>query len=346
MKISFLVTYYNQEQYVHQSMDSILAIKKPAEWEILVGDDGSSDKTVEIVNEYVSNDPEHIRLYVMPREAGRQYNAIRRASANRLNLLEHCSGDCFCTLDGDDFYADARFALEAVDVLRSHDDVSVVSFGYWYFRDGKFEKEELLPPGTGPRVDTGYYIRNFYLHAGAAVHRFSWEKNRIGYLKELGCFDDNDIMMNSLNYGNMYYIDRCVYAYRQTGASIYTRMQSAEKAVLNTVAYDIGRLIIDQSGCLLERYKRPILMMYIWRNRIQDMLGDSKYRRYVEECKKIENAISYKLLTYKELDRSEKKEIRALALQALLKAICKLPRKLFFSMQKMSASANKFKRGK
>lgn len=40
MKVSFLVTYYNQKEYVQQSLDSILAIEKPCEWEIIVGDDG------------------------------------------------------------------------------------------------------------------------------------------------------------------------------------------------------------------------------------------------------------------------------------------------------------------
>ncbi len=52
MKISFLVTYYNQAQYVKDSLDSILAINKNYDWELLVGDDGSTDETVSIVNEY------------------------------------------------------------------------------------------------------------------------------------------------------------------------------------------------------------------------------------------------------------------------------------------------------
>lgn len=337
MKVSFLVTYYNQEQYVRQSMDSLLAIEKPEEWEIIVGDDGSSDGTVDIVNEYIRNDPEHIRLYVMPREGGKRYNSIKRASANRLNILERCSGDCFCTLDGDDFYFDTRFVLEAIDVLNQNDDVSVVSFGYSEFRDGTFEKETLLPPGVGPRVDTKLYIRDFYLHIGAGVHRLRWGQDRIDFLKKLESFDDNSIMMNSLNYGDMYYINRSVYAYRQTGESVYTSMQSLEKAALNTLGCDIQKLIIDQSGELNERCKRAILIVYTGRNKIQSVLGDSKYNQYIEECKNIDDvipdAISYKLLAYDRLGKSEQKEIKKLVLRAFLQAICKLPRKLLFKMQ-------------
>ena len=50
MKISFLVTYYNQKEYVKPSLDSILAIEKPCDWEIIIGDDGSTDGTIEIIN--------------------------------------------------------------------------------------------------------------------------------------------------------------------------------------------------------------------------------------------------------------------------------------------------------
>lgn len=346
MKISFLVTYYNQEQYVRTSMDSLLAIEKPAEWEIIVGDDGSNDGTVEIVNEYIRKDPEHIKLYVMPREADKKYDTIKRASANRLNILEHCSGDCFCTLDGDDFYFDTKFVLEAINVLKHNDDVSVVSFGYRYFRDGKFEKEELLPASLGQHIDTKYYIRNFYLHAGAGVHRIRWEKNRIEYIKTIGYFDDNDIVMNSLNYGNMYYINRSVYAYRQTGESVYTSMQTVEKAVLDTVGCDIEKLMIDQSSCLNERCKRAILTLYIFRNRIQEILGDSKYNQYVEECKNIDGSISYRLLTYGRLSKSEKREIKKLVLQAFVQVINKLPRKLFFKVQKICTPAKTIKHSK
>ena len=47
MKVSFLVTYFNQQQYVEKSMKSIIDIKKEFDWEILVGDDGSTDGTIE-----------------------------------------------------------------------------------------------------------------------------------------------------------------------------------------------------------------------------------------------------------------------------------------------------------
>lgn len=331
MKISFLVIFYNQERYVKQSMDSILAVEKPAEWELIVGDDGSSDGTVDLVNEYVRRDPEHIRLYVMPREAGKRYDAVKRMGANRLNILEHCSGDCFCAPDGDDFYIDTKFVLEAIDVLEKHDDVSVVSFGYKVFRDGQFEKEMLLPAGVGPYIGAERYIKNYYLHGATGVHRLRWKENRMEYLKKIGYFEDEAIMMNSLNDGSMYYINRSVYAYRKTDESTMaslTRNPVVEGA-LYIRQYYVQKLLIDQSRLLTERYAGKILRIYIWRNKIQSAWGDSMYRQYVEEAKKMDKAISYKLLAYGSLDKKEKKEMRKFALHLFLLGIRKKTRGMF-----------------
>lgn len=332
MKISFLVTYYNQEQYVRQSMDSILAIEKPEKWEIIVGDDGSTDGTVNIVNEYVEKDPEHIRLYVMPREADKEYIAIKRASANRLTILEHCSGDCFCTLDGDDFYIDTKFVLEAVDVFEKHDDVSVVLFGTRYFRDGVFEEEFLLPAGVRPYIDTELYIRNFYLHCSAGVHRLRWERNRMEYIKKTGFFDDSLILMNSLNYGRMYYINRSVHGYRQTGESVSAgfSQRPIEGALCYVELCDVGKMIIiDQKSSVTERYLGKILRLYVWKNKIRSELGESKYQLHIEAAKHLDNAISYRLLVYESLDRGEKRKMRRFVLRLFFWGICKKVRRLF-----------------
>ena len=76
-KISFLVTYYNQAQYVSQSLESILAIDFPDDclYEILVGVDGSNDGTQAAVQKYVEKYPGKIKLFEMPREQNIKYNS-------------------------------------------------------------------------------------------------------------------------------------------------------------------------------------------------------------------------------------------------------------------------------
>ncbi len=316
MKISFLVTYYNQEQYVRESMDSLLAVEKPEEWEILVGDDGSADRTRDIVQEYVRRDPEHIRLFVMPRETGIVYNPVLRASANRLSLLEHCTGDCFCILDGDDFYCDRRFAMDAVRILEDHQDIYSVMCGERLVSGETDGEERVLPPEVQGRLDAKTFLKDLYLPGGAGVHRLKWEKGRLEFIRGIGFFDDNDIVINSLCYGAMYYIHRCIYVYRQTEASIYNSMSETEKSVLNVQGYDIDCQLTGGKYReeMLNRCGESVFRIYLERKQLKTALGWKKYDRYVRECGKMKDSLALKILKYSEQSPAEKRRIRRTAL--------------------------------
>ena len=55
MKLSILVMAYNVEKYIAEALDSIVMQKVNFSYEILIGNDGSSDGTVEILKEYEKN---------------------------------------------------------------------------------------------------------------------------------------------------------------------------------------------------------------------------------------------------------------------------------------------------
>ena len=313
MKVSFLVTYYNQKEYVKQSLDSILSIDKPCDWEILVGDDGSSDGTIEEVNTYIERYPDNIKLYVMSREKGKKYDSVRRASANRLNILEHSTGNIFCTLDGDDYFCDTEFIKDAVNIFNKDENISIVAFGFKYVTDGIFGKSMLLPDKLkNKQVDKRTYMEHFYIHAGGCVHRKQFGKERIEYIKKLGYFDDNNIVINSLNYGEMFAVNRAIYAYRQTGESVYTSMNALEQAVLNVQGMDVDIKLIDSEliEYIKKRYSLSVILMYIWRNKLLKVLGEEKCLKYEEGCKDLKPSYCYNLLHFNELDNRQKKNIR------------------------------------
>jgi len=313
MKISFLVTYYNQEQYVRKSLDSILAIEKPDEWEILVGDDGSSDQTVEIVREYIKEYPQHIKLYVMPRDPNEKYDSVRRASANRLNLLEKMTGDIFCTLDGDDYFCDTNFICEAENIFIDNIDITIVAFGYRYVLNDQLGKEFILPAGvTNRRVDKNLFLRKFYLHAGGCVHRKCFDNKRIEYIKQLGYFDDNNIVINSLNYGEMFAVNRPIYAYRQTGQSVYTSMNELEQAVLNVQGMDVDMKLMDgaYSDVIMQRYMKSFILMYIRKKKLISLLGDEKFKKFATGCDSLKPSLCLSILEYPQIIKPERKKIR------------------------------------
>lgn len=320
MKVSFLVTYYNQEQYVKKSIESILALEKTYDWEILVGDDGSMDRTVEEVNKYIASYPDQIKLIVMPRKQDMNYHSVKRVSNSRLTLLEKATGDFFCVLDGDDFYIDGTFVKEAIEIFQNNKELSVVAYAYCDYKNGKLGKEiSLTKENTGNVIDTIDYIKALYVHAGACVFKKIFNCNRINALKDIGYYDDNDIVINNLCYGNIFAVNKPVYAYRQTGVSVYTGMNYLEQAVLNVQGYDVDCSIAPKfAGVLQYRNRKAIIYTFMLRHKIKHLLGN-KWSMYFEASRTIPNAIIVKLLDYEALDKIQKAQLDGFMLKFMIK---------------------------
>ena len=297
MKISFLVTYYNQKDFVRQSLDSILAIQKPCDWEILVGDDGSNDGTTDVVQEYMEQYPEHIFLYVMDREPGKKYEIVRRSSANRLNLVAHMTGDFFCCLDGDDRYCHTDFITKALDIFDQHKNVSAVAFGYqMYSNTAGILSSHTLPQGL---LDTAVYLaQGMYTHAGACVFKNFMSSERNAFLNDVAYFDDNNIVTNNLYFGHLYGVPQVVYSYLQTDNSTYNSMQFAERAVLNAQSFDVDILLLpQQEKPLLTRYSTSLLQTRFLSRKLKKLLGEDKWGLYFAGCSKLKNSVTLALLT-------------------------------------------------
>lgn len=90
--ISIIIAAYNAEKYINQCIDSFLAQTFP-DWELIAVDDGSEDRTAEILDEYARKDS---RIRVIRNEhAG-------AAHARNTGMAE-AKGDYFLFFDADDF---------------------------------------------------------------------------------------------------------------------------------------------------------------------------------------------------------------------------------------------------
>lgn len=336
-KISFLVTYYNQEQYVSQSLDSILEISFPlgCEYEILVGDDGSSDRTVDEVKKYIEKYPDKVKLFVMPREKDIKYNSILRASANRLNLLSNATGDYFCILDGDDWYCDKDWISDALKIMENDKSISVCAFNFQFVTDGICKENNLsLPEG---KISACVYLRGKYTPAGACLLRQVYKKDQISDFKQTGYFDDNNIVISNLNNGDLYYINKVIYSYRQTGVSVWTGISEYEQNVINAIDYDINLKYGDKYPKeIKQRHFNGLYFIWKNRNKIYSELEKEKLDKYVSMSKNIEKSLFYKIMIFDTLPEPEQNEIKDFfhisltqKIKTLLKKILKKIYKIF-----------------
>lgn len=95
-KVSVCVITYNQEKYIAQCLQSVVDQETDFDFEIIVGDDCSSDSTREIVRGFAEKYPCMFKLISQEKNTG--------GSANFRIVHEQATGQYIAHLDGDDYF--------------------------------------------------------------------------------------------------------------------------------------------------------------------------------------------------------------------------------------------------
>lgn len=159
VKVSVIMGVYNCEQTIRQSIDSIMN-QTFNDWEFIICDDGSKDKTCSIVEEYVCDFPEKFVLLK------NDCNLGLNATLNK--CLEKARGFYIARQDGDDISSKNRFQKE-VDFLDTHLDYALVSSNMTLFDEsGKWG--EWKNPEKPTRID---FFKNSpcFCHAPCMIRR-------------------------------------------------------------------------------------------------------------------------------------------------------------------------------
>ena len=112
--LSICIITYNHENFIAQAIESALVQKTNFEFEIVIGEDGSTDKTREICQTFKNNYPEKIRLLLNDENIGMMPNFIR--------TLKACTGKYIALLEGDDFWTNPDKLQKQVDFLEANPD--------------------------------------------------------------------------------------------------------------------------------------------------------------------------------------------------------------------------------
>lgn len=117
MKISVIVLTYNSAKTIRQALDSVLSQVCTHGFEIVAGDDASTDGTQEILKEYASRH-KCIRLLCS--------NENRGLQANYYDCMEACRGEYIADCAGDDYWLGTSRLQLMADALDAHDDAGLV----------------------------------------------------------------------------------------------------------------------------------------------------------------------------------------------------------------------------
>jgi glycosyltransferase involved in cell wall biosynthesis len=114
--VSVMMVTYNQEAYIQTALDSVLAQQVDFDYEIVIGEDFSTDQTRNILRRYEHIHGERIRVLWHERNLG--------VSHNWEMTMHQCRGTYVALLEGDDYWTSVHKLQKQVEFLEANPDFS------------------------------------------------------------------------------------------------------------------------------------------------------------------------------------------------------------------------------
>lgn len=123
--VSVCVITYQHISYIKKCLDGILMQQTNFPFEIILGDDHSTDGTREICLDYAKKHPEKIRLFLHHRENVIKYYGFPNGKFNFLYGFGVARGKYLAPCEGDDCWTDPLKLQKQVDVLEANPDLAM-----------------------------------------------------------------------------------------------------------------------------------------------------------------------------------------------------------------------------
>lgn len=123
--VSVCIPTFQHVLYIEQCLESVLSQETDFPFEILIGEDDSTDGTREICVRYAEKYPDKIRLFLRRAEDKMIRNGKKIGRLNHLGLYRSARGKFLCICDGDDYWTSNRKLQLQVGLLNKFPDASI-----------------------------------------------------------------------------------------------------------------------------------------------------------------------------------------------------------------------------
>lgn len=237
---TILLISYNHASYIRHAIESVLEQKTNYPFVIHVFDDASTDGSSDIIREYAKKYPDKIIPFIAEQNKGAQGNIW---AAYKSVKTKYCA-----LLECDDYWCDENKLELQIKALENHPECSFCACNTRIINTGdktrKNENKQLMVKNSKLK-DKSIFTKDFFNktqndymnHIASRIIRTScFDLDTLKY-KEAFLYD-NCQFYYLLTKGDMYYIDRVMHCYLQTGegsfssASITKRVQTHIKNLL------------------------------------------------------------------------------------------------------------------
>lgn len=163
MKVSVRMITYNHEKFIAQAVDSVLMQETDFAYELVIGEDCSTDRTRDIVKEYQRKHPDKIRLLLPERNLGARENSKQTTRA--------CRAEYMALLEGDDYWTSPHKLQKQVDFLDSHPECAYCFHPVLWVYDDNLRESHVEPQNRKPIYRLRDLLEFCFIPTGSTVFR-------------------------------------------------------------------------------------------------------------------------------------------------------------------------------
>lgn len=277
--VSVLCATYNHENFIAQALESFIIQETNFAFEIIVGEDCSTDKTKEIVEKYAQKYPNLIKPIYQSVNSGGYKNCA--------DIFNISKGKYFILNEGDDFFSDKHKLQIQVDFLEKHPEYSLCFHPVRIFWQDKAKKDFIFPSKSarrkiGKKLDYETLKSYNFMHTNSVMYRKGKYKFEDIMPKDI-LPGDWMIHLHYSKLGKIGFIDKIMSAYRRHSSGLW---------YLATIAPEQHYL------------KYGILLVNFYYQASKKFINDEKF--WFQQATHKYNEVSQTYLKYRQWEQLEK----------------------------------------
>lgn len=245
IKVSVLMPAYNVEKYVGEAIESILN-QTFKDFEFIIINDGSTDDTAKIINEYAAKDA---RIKFVDNKKNSGLIAVLNQG------LDICNGEYIARMDSDDIAYPERFAKQ-VKYLDKHHECGVLGTSYKMF--GSSEETVILPKNVSiVKMLTGGWVA----HPTVMMRKSVLDKHNLYYDPECLVAEDYDLWTRLVRVTEVHNLQEVLLNYRWHGENVSITKAEIQKQTVAKIQRRVADVVVSNE-LFCDKYTKKTRWVY------------------------------------------------------------------------------------
>jgi len=241
--ISVSIITYNHEKFIVKAVESVFSQNTKYSYELVIGEDCSTDSTREILLKYQRKYPDRIRLLLSKQNLG------QHTGNGRLNFIRNllaCRGKYIAILDGDDYWiTDNKLDIQTTFMEENSDYIMTCHNALIIF-DNNLEKSKCIDVDFDRQLN----LKNFLKGTPAESSSYMFRHTKVDLFSDLMlnlCAGDWALYLLHASLGKTYYMAECMSVWRKHPGGICSSQSRSDNYWGKLVSYSLIRTYFDKT---------------------------------------------------------------------------------------------------